>query len=57
MKYMKINQTMSSIPTNILDNTTTSPKNANEKGTPKLDKIRMIELKTVRLYFLIYIRT
>ena len=54
---MKINQTMSSIPTNILDNTTTSPKNANEKGTPKLDKIRMIELKTVRLYFLIYIRT
>jgi len=43
MKYMKINQTMSSIPTNILDNNTTSPKNANEKGTPKLDKIRMID--------------
>ena len=33
---------MSSIPINTLDNTTTSPKNDNEKGTPKLDKTLII---------------
>ena len=34
---------MSSIPINTLDNTTTSPKNANEKGTPKLDNTLIID--------------
>ena len=34
---------MSSIPDHTLANTTTSPKNANEKGTPKLDKILIID--------------
>jgi hypothetical protein len=34
---------MSSIPINTLDNTTTSPKNANEKGTPKFDNTLNIE--------------
>ena len=34
---------MSSIPINTLDNTTTSPKNVNEKGTPKLDNTLIID--------------